>query len=312
MRSLRVLVAALCVSLATSLGAGVVLDLTPEAEAQTRQHQPPSQQQQPRQQPRQQDPDQRQRQQDRTQPRQQQPQQQQPQQQRPRPGGVQVAEIPVQVGVGPAGNILAGPTFPSLRFGNDIYDDQPIHFGLRLNITAVIEPELVRRHPGLVPRSVAHQIIQSGGVRYRPGVLALVPRTVYLQPPFGDAMSLGATWSVIGLGLSPVQSPVRLTLGGSLIGTLLYIRTPSLVANNYLFARPGVELNLDVEIPFSERFLISVGWSSMIHIPQTLQESGAAMFGMGGLTRNSLWHIGQFYVQGHVRVPYKHSYRAPR
>jgi hypothetical protein len=269
------------------------------AHAQTRQNQPPpTQPQQPQQeQPQQQSP--------------QQPRQpQQPQQrQRAQPG---VAEIPVQIGVGPAGYILAGPTFPSLRFGGLLYEDQPLHYGLRINITAVITGDLIRNHPGLVPRQYARQIMQAGEVRYRPGVLGLIPRSLYLTPPIGNAMSVGATWAPIGLGLVLASSPVRVSVSGALIGTLMYIRSPSVATSNYLFARPGVELNLDFEIPLSERFLISLGWSSMVHVPQTLEATGLESLGMGGLDQQSLWHIGQFYVQGHYRVPYKHSYRPAR
>lgn len=221
------------------------------------------------------------------------------------------AQVPVQVGVGPAANFLAGPTYAneSVGWGGRLSQNRPFHTGLRIGVTAVIKSELVRRHPGLVPNQYRRQIVNAGEVRYAPGIISLIPKTIYLSPPIGvagwDDQSYGATWSLIGVGLPLISNPFRFSVHGSLIGTALYINSEA-VGGHYFFARPGAELKVDLEIPLSEDFLVSLGWSSMFHIPQSLDEGIAAP---SGIDENSLWHIGQFYVQGHFRIPYSYRYR---
>lgn len=215
------------------------------------------------------------------------------------------ANVPVQVGLGPAGNMFAGPTFDEeIGWGGRLYEDQPIHTGLRLNITAVIDADLVRAHPRLVPRQYRGQFRGGGEVRYRPGILALIPSSFYLSPPIQDASAWGATWSVIGIGLPLMREPIRPSVSGALIGSLMYIDSESVTAP-YFFARPGVELQFDIEVPLADDFLISVGWASKVYAPQSLDDG---LLSFGGFDDDSLWHVGQFYLKGHVRVPYPYRY----
>ena len=216
------------------------------------------------------------------------------------------AEVPVQVGVGPTGSMLASPVVDGeVGWGGALFDDQPVYSGLRLDVTAVIDSDLVDRHPRLVPGQYRSQIQQMGEVRYRPGVLAAIPSSLHLSPPIVDAQAWGATWSLIGVGLAPISEPFRLSAGASLIGTLMYIGSESVDAP-YFFARPGIEINIDLEVPVTDRFLISFGWASQFHAPpQPLSEN---LIAAGSFDQHSLWHIGQFYVQGHFRIPYSYSY----
>lgn len=215
------------------------------------------------------------------------------------------AKVPVQVGVGPTGNLLGGPTFDDgFGWGGGLYGDQPIHSGLKIDLMAVIDAELVRRHPGMVPRQYRGRIRESGEVRYAPGIVSLIPSSLFVSPPIGDASAWGATWSLLGLGLPFTPSPVRISAKGALITTAMYIDSPS-VADHYVFLRPGAELKFDVEFQLHEDLLISVGWASQIYIPQDLN---GGILDAGGFDENSLWHIGQFYIQGHIRIPYSHEY----
>lgn len=219
------------------------------------------------------------------------------------------AEIPVQIGVGPAGLLFGGPTYPDFGFRGALFDDQAVHSGLRISLTAIIEEELVREHRDLVPRQYHQQIINAGEVRYAPGILAVIPSTLYLSPSLGEAMAWGGSWSLLGAGLAFSQRPVRTSLSGAVIATLMYINSASVAAEHYFFVRPGLELNLDFEVPITSNLLISVGWNSMVHLPQSLDGVGMEMLSMGSFDERSLWHIGQFYLQTHFRVPYSYQYR---
>ncbi len=220
------------------------------------------------------------------------------------------AEIPVQIGVGPAGLLFAGPAFPQLGFSGILAEDRVLHTGLRLSVQAIIDGETVRKHPGLVPRAYRQRIIDAGEFRITPGPVALIPTTLVISPPVtGGAQAYGATWSLLGIGLPLVSEPVRVALGGALIGTVLYIRSPSLAAAHYVFARPGIEVRFEVEIPVHGDLRATLGAATQIYVPQTLDGTEAEMFGMGELLdARSLWNINLFYLQAQFRVPYQHKY----
>lgn len=215
------------------------------------------------------------------------------------------AEVPVQIGVGPAGYLLGGPTLDEVGWGGGLFDEQPIHTGLRLSLMGVIDAELVDEHPGMVPSQHRGRIQQAGEVRYAPGIVSLIPSSLYLSPGLGDASVWGATWSPIAIGMALTSEPVRFSGRGAVIATAKYISSET-VSSPYVFLRPGVELNFDLEIPIAEEFLVSFGWSSKVHLPQPLD---GGILDVGDFDEDSLWHIGQFYMQVHFRVPYSHQYR---
>lgn len=215
------------------------------------------------------------------------------------------AEVPVQVGIGPAGYLLGGPSIDEFGWEGRLFDDQPIHTGLRLSLTAVIDSELVEEHPGMVPRQYRSEIQDMGEVRYAPGILSVIPTDIYLSPEVNNTQIWGATWTGLSLGAALPLDEVRISASGSLIGTFKYIRSDVLPEEHYIFARPGVELAVDFEVPIDERFLMSVGWTSKVYVPQDLDGN---VGDVGEIDGDSLWHVGSFYLQGHFRFPYTHRY----
>ncbi len=216
-----------------------------------------------------------------------------------------VAQVPVQVGVGPAGFLLGGPSLDEFGWEGRLFDDQPIHPGLRISLTAVIDSELVEEHPGMVPAQYRGQIQQMGEVRFAPAIVSVIPTNLYLSPPINNTQMWGATWSLVGVGAALPLEGVRLSASGSVIGTLKYIQSDVLPEDHFFFARPGVEAQIDIEIPIDDQFLISFGWASQIYVPQSLDGN---VTDVGEFDGDSLWHVGQFYVQGHFRFPYTHQY----
>ncbi len=215
------------------------------------------------------------------------------------------AQVPVQVGVGPAGYLMGGPSVEEVAWEGRAFDDQPIHAGLRLSLAAVIDSDLIEEHPGMVPSQYRDQLQRMGEVRFRPGIVSLIPTSLFLSPPIDNTSIWGATWSVIGAGLAPISDPIRVSASGSAVVSALYMRSDVLPEKNFVFLRPGVELQFDFEIPITDDFLISTGWASKVHIPQAYDGS---ITEMGGFDADSLWHIGEFYLQAHFRFPYSHTY----
>lgn len=215
------------------------------------------------------------------------------------------AQVPVQVGVGPAGYLLGGPSLDELGWEGRLFDDQPVHGGLRLSLTAVIDSDLVDEHPEMVPAQHRDRLRNMGEVRFAPAIVSLLPTDLYLSPSIDNTSIWGATWSIIGAGVALPSDMLRVSASGSVIATLKNIRSEVLPASNFFFARPGVELQFDFEVPIAERFLMSADWTSKVYLPQDLNGNVADI---GEFDGDSLWHVGQFYLQGHIRFPYTHSY----
>ncbi len=215
------------------------------------------------------------------------------------------AQVPVQVGVGPAGFLLGGPSVEEVAWEGRAFDDQPIHTGLRLSLAAVIDADLIEEHPGMVPSQYRNQLQQMGEVRFSPSIVSLIPTSLYLSPPIRNTSIWGATWSLIGAGLAPISDPIRVTASGSAVLSAIYMNSDAMPRDNFFFLRPGVELQFDFEIPITDDFLISTGWASKVHLPQAYD---GGILEMGDFDADSLWHIGEFYIQAHFRFPYSHTY----
>ncbi len=121
---------------------------------------------------------------------------------------------------------------------------------------------------------------------------------------------MGGTTGMYGIGFRPlsigiplVKEPFRFTAGAGLRATYAYLPSDSL--GNTHFLRPGLDVLGEIEVPFSERFLVSFGWDSQFYIPQ---EVGGSILELGALD-DSIWHIGQGFLKLHFRVPYMYQTR---
>jgi hypothetical protein len=57
---------------------------------------------------------------------------------------------------------------------------------------------------------------------------------------------------------------------------------------------------VDLEIPFTDDLLMSLGWASQLHPPQKVGGYPWEVFPLD----QTIWHSGLLYLQWHVRVPY--------
>lgn len=203
------------------------------------------------------------------------------------------AEIPVDFGIGPAAYYF---------FGLPYENRGPIpHFGLKLNLYAVIDRDLINRHKNRVPpqyRKMAGSVTE---VRITPSLL--IPDALILSPKvdsLGGTGIYGITWRPLSLGMPLVgnpQSRVRLDLRAGLLLTYAYLYSDFLPTTH--FARPGADLMLEMELMASRQFLVSLGWASQLYVPQKL-----GSFGFGTL-EESIFHVGQAFLKLHFRFPYR-------
>ncbi len=119
----------------------------------------------------------------------------------------------------------------------------------------------------------------------------------------------GVTWRPVGLSIPFASGAVNADVSAGLILTYAFVHSdnPAFAGTDGVmhFLRPGLDIGPRVEIPITDSFLISFGWSGQFYIPQVV---GGAVFALpteqsGGLT-SSLWFVGQAWLKLHFRFPY--------
>ncbi len=210
--------------------------------------------------------------------------------------------VPINIGVGPTLNTLGAIDFANFGLAGPIYEDQTFHYGIRISIEAVLDQQFLRENSRLVPRQYRRQVSRMTELRFKPAILSLIPTSLFISPKFNNTGVYGATWTFLGLGIAPINGPVRLGISGNIIATYAFIYSDTIASPTH-FLRPGAELAIELEVPVTDQFLLSLGWASQLYIPQQV---GGSILDLGS-GNDALWHIGQAFFMFHFRVPYTTS-----
>lgn len=207
--------------------------------------------------------------------------------------------VPVDVGVGPAAYVINGPVF----------EDQPIHTGLKISVQAIIDQATMQAQQHRIPSRYRQQALRMREVRVTPSIF--IPDALIISPKYRNTGIYGVTWRPLSVGLLLADTgALRLGLGAGLLLTYAYIYSDLTEIPTTHFIRPGIDLAAELEIAITPAFLVSLGWSSGCYVPQGLGTFGFGPFGdtrdWDGL-RQTLWHFGQGFVKLHVRFPYSTS-----
>ncbi|MCO4762153.1 MAG: hypothetical protein KC502_11655 [Myxococcales bacterium] len=211
----------------------------------------------------------------------------------------QAAEVtlPVDVGVGPAFYHGTGPVF----------DGVTGHFGIKLSLAAIIDRALIRKHIKRVPKQYRKMALGMNEVRYRPSIF--MPDSLLISPKVGSTGMYGVTWRPFGLSIPLSQGAVNADIGLGVILTYAFIHSDNAAfaptSGIMHFLRPGLDIGPRVEIPVTDNFLVSFGWSALLYVPQKVGDQVFAIptFDEAGL-QNSLWFMGQLWLKLHFRFPY--------
>lgn len=211
------------------------------------------------------------------------------------------AEVPVDVGIGPAAYYGFGPLLSNRG---------PVpHFGLKLNVEAVIDQAWIAAHPSAVPESYRRQAKGVREVRITPSVF--IPDSLLISPKvdsLGGVGVYGVSWRPIGVGLTLLgggpsggqrRSAAWLTVDLGLLVTAAYIDSDAAEVPSTFFLRPGLDLSLEAHLAASRSLLFSVGYAQQVYVPQKL-----GSFGFGPLDE-SVFLVGQAFLKVHVRFPYR-------
>ena len=204
-------------------------------------------------------------------------------------------EIPLNFGLGPAAFMFTGP----------IQEDQLLHYGLQLDVAAIIDRATIQKHKNRVPKRYRKLAGKVGEARISH---LLVPDSFIISPRIENTMIYGVSWRPIGLSISLMDKPVRLSVGAGAMLTYAYINTEKKNSETELpdklpegtthFFRPGLDGRAILEIPFSSTFLMSFGWSSAVYVPQKL-----GTFKKIEPLDETVFHVGQGFVVLHLRFP---------
>lgn len=211
----------------------------------------------------------------------------------------QAVTVPVDFGVGPAAYYFFGPL-------NEGRWPKP-HLGLKLDVQAVIDKDWMAQNRQAIPSKYRQQSEQLSEVRISPSVF--IPDALIISPKLpalGDTGIYGISWRPLALGVplagrkraqSWQRSRGHIDLEAGLVVTYAFIHSDTLGVTH--FARPGIDLALEVELEVTRSFLVGLGWSSTFYVPQKV-----GTFGFGPLNE-SIFHVGQGFLQLHFRVPRK-------
>lgn len=212
----------------------------------------------------------------------------------PAPSGP--VQIPIEIGAGP---IALVPSPPGVF-------DQVAHFGLMIEVAAVVDQALIRQHKNQIPpwaRAAAGNVTE---LKVRPWWLAIIPDTLVISPQFKDTGMYGAIWRPFGVGVPLVDQPgFKLTAGAALDAVALFVHSsvlgvPAGGGQSYtLVLRPGINLRVSAEVPLGDSVRLSGGWSSDLFIPQPY---GRLPWELAPLDV-SLWHLGGPYLMLAWRFP---------
>jgi hypothetical protein len=202
-------------------------------------------------------------------------------------------EVPIDVGVGPAAMIWTGA----------IAQDQPVHWGLSISASAVLDQKFLRKNRKMIPKQYRRQVTQMDEIRI--GYL-LIPDTVIISPKINDTGMYGVNWSPLSMGMPLVKKPFDLKATADLMLTYAYIHSDDDDVGTTHFLRPGLGLGANLELPLGGRFFLSMSWRSALYVPQAVNSSLQDLGPIedGDLTQ-SIWHVGQGAAQLHYRFPYK-------
>lgn len=195
--------------------------------------------------------------------------------------------VPVDVGVGPAVYWLTGP----------VANDQPLHFGLKISVQAIIDQATIQAHQDRIParyRKLARSVKE---VRYSPSLL--IPDALIISPKVQNTGMYGVTWRWSPITLPIGEGPVSLRLSAGLLLTYAFLYSDVLPTTHFI--RPGIDVGGELEIALSKSVLLGLGWLSGFYVPQNL---GTFEVPTTYPFDNALWHFGQGFVKLHIRFPY--------
>lgn len=201
--------------------------------------------------------------------------------------------VPLDIGVGPAFNHFFGP----------VGDDQMFHYGIKLDVAAVINQQVIRDNLDKIPKKYRKMASNINELKYYP--LWWLPDSLIISPKVENTGMYGITFRPIHLGIDLFSvGSLGLSVSVGAILTYAYIMSDKWVNSDSMhFLRPGADVRAELSMMFTDSVGISLGWASAFYVPQSVDQKDSSFWDVPGID-NSLWHNGQAFLMFHYRFPY--------
>lgn len=201
--------------------------------------------------------------------------------------------VPLDIGVGPSFNHFFGP----------IGDDQYFHYGIKLDIAAIINRQVIKDNIDKVPKKYRKMAGSIDELKYYP--LWWLPDSLIISPKVDKTGIYGVTFRPIHLGIDLFSvGGLGLSVSVGAIVTYAYIMSDAFVNSDSMhFLRPGADVRAELSMMFTDSVGISLGWASAFYIPQSVDKKDSSFWDVPGID-DSLWHNGQAFLMFHYRFPY--------
>lgn len=193
--------------------------------------------------------------------------------------------IPIEVGVGPS----------TQYFYNQIPDHNRWHTGLKIDLAAVINQEIIQKFKKKIPKKYRKLAKKINEVRFRPSPIPFIPTTLIISPNESNP-NYGAIWDTFGVGTA--LGPIHLDLGLPLVYSYIGYTEGEEQKSMHLF-RPSLSVKASINIQFSKAIGLTLGWREYFMPPQTL---GGSVLDFSTDTKNSIWHMGQGFATLNFRI----------
>jgi hypothetical protein len=199
-------------------------------------------------------------------------------------------DVPVDLGVGPE----------LLIINNPVFRDQAIHFGLKINVEAVLSHKLLLKEKRRIPKQYQKMVLGMNELRITPSIF--IPDSLIISPKIANTALYGISWRPIAGDIPLVQDEwFFIKLGAGLDLTTFFLYSDNLPTT--FFLRPGVDVKLEMVWMMADEFGVGLGWQSTFYIPQPTGLDFGSFFSVQPW-RQDIWHIGQAFLQLHFRFPY--------
>jgi hypothetical protein len=209
--------------------------------------------------------------------------------------GKQEFDIPINIGFGPELNYYNGA----------VGKDQPLHCGIKLDIHAFIDKEVLDKNQNKIPRKWRKQVKKLSSVKISK---VYIPESIIISPRIGNTGIYGINFRPLGATGLVSRTAMDFNLGLGINLTYLLIHSDALFAgeesNVMHFLRPGLSAQANLLFKLSRGFQLSTGLEGTAYLPQELS-SESTILEIGEFSNESLWCMGQLYFMVNIRIPKK-------
>jgi hypothetical protein len=203
--------------------------------------------------------------------------------------------IRFNVGLGPAFSRLTGEL-----------SDQHWQQGVAIDMYLVYQPDRINAMRKAMPSKYRGIIQANEEFISRPWFLAFIPTQIMISNWWDDISAWGLTLNAVELmyAMSPIEEfTLKVGFAGPTL-TLLNINGEDLAVRNEndrsdWFIGVGISPKAKALMRFSDRFILSFGWTSALYLPG--KDARITLDKNGELHEVTNWHIGTFDIQLHYR-----------